>query len=854
MGIEQFFNSLARNNNVKNNGGIITSVDKKIICDYFYVDFNSVVYTVFGNLEHDLNHLLYAIILGNSHVLTDEVKAIAAEWNYSLTTLSVDTYKSHFSSELIDTMAIQKIREYVRSLVSNVVDNSVLKKIYIAIDGVPQMSKVIEQKRRKYMGYIGSELHKSVVNKFEGMIPIERQLFEQHKISCDRGKIISWTTFMTNIGIMLTSTEFTEEIKLLCPLLAQYAVSTQNMAGEGEKKIVEEIMLEKMAGTYGIFSPDADVVILGMLMENMLESYGIDTRFNIIRYNQQAEAIDVADIRVLSNNIYDYVKKIYFRKNLQNMANTILDVAFVFTLFGNDFVPRMESINPKSDVETLIYAYCSCVSDKYPRLVYEKPSSLPARILYDVNYINLANFISFLAHDEASLLRESYMSRNYKNYGYLKSVFNTFRNSDGKVINALQEYAYQANTIIAHETMLSKMCGGNVDMIDLEVKKFIETIDVGMLKQYYIIEGNNQMDSITKLNINEFKDVVINFIKSRIIKNKSYARLKLVTFDHDVKSQYHQTNINQSKCHESIVTTELDEQLYSVDKMLGQWRPLLNGTDYNLGQVTLSKKINENGVARYKIFQRNIKDEVIEYYKEFFTADINLMFPEEVITLERMGKNGREVKQVRRIKSEIINNVVEEYLRGLFWTFEFYFNKNDFHENLQYVSKWYYPFTRAPLLTQINDMLSVYEFDPTELIRYMGNIRMSLHSKGSHVKREHYLNKLEHYMYVTPKNKHKDIDPSYTAMYDKNDIFPDMHNIAQVITSGSPDISKVIDSRRVQFLNKCHLITIENIPFDKYISGFYPLRKDNADNPSVTDTSFRLMWQTGGDKPAQYNL
>ena len=45
-----------------------------------------------------------------------------------------------------------------------------------------------------------------------------------------------------------------------------------------------------------------------------------------------------------------------------NKTNVTNDIAFIFTLFGNDFIPKLESIDVRNDIETLMNIYCGCMT------------------------------------------------------------------------------------------------------------------------------------------------------------------------------------------------------------------------------------------------------------------------------------------------------------------------------------------------------------------------------------------------------------------------------------------------------------------------------------------------------------
>ena len=69
------------------------------------------------------------------------------------------------------------------------------------------------------------------------------------------------------------NTEFIDlknELKNICKKLKDITISSSYEFGEGEKKILEHIIHNKKSGSYVIFSPDADTILLSLIMQNKL--------------------------------------------------------------------------------------------------------------------------------------------------------------------------------------------------------------------------------------------------------------------------------------------------------------------------------------------------------------------------------------------------------------------------------------------------------------------------------------------------------------------------------------------------------------------------------------------------------
>lgn len=161
MGIEQFFSSIEENNITNLESHFTYKLAKKLETDYLCIDFNSIAHITSNIVLGDMNYLLYQII---SETYLENPKFLKLIKQYQLD-LNIK-YKSNISDlkNLIepnfDKIIIGKIIEYLNNILTNFVDGKKLKNLYIAMDGVPSKSKILEQKKRRYMGLFIHELKK----------------------------------------------------------------------------------------------------------------------------------------------------------------------------------------------------------------------------------------------------------------------------------------------------------------------------------------------------------------------------------------------------------------------------------------------------------------------------------------------------------------------------------------------------------------------------------------------------------------------------------------------------------------------------------------------------------------------
>lgn len=793
MGIERFFYSLAKNKIIKSDG-IITGIKNKFDTEHLYVDFNSIIYNIASEIENELNYLLYALILEE---IDDRAKEICTKWNFHHK--NIDMYKKFFTSELIDMFALKNIKKYITNITTNIINSESIKSIFIAIDGVPQMGKIMEQKKRRYTGYLLGKFKGKIYDENMENVSKERTIYETNKISYDRGKIISWTKFMKNVKELLSSDEFLKELKEINKNLTKYYLSHQDINGEGEKKIMEHILENKIKGNYTIFSPDADMIILGIIMNNSLNNESI---FNILRFNQQTNVFDTVDINILCESIYEYAI-VYAKldKKKYNKTNIVNDITFIFTLFGNDFIPKMESIDVRNDIQMLLETYCNNLEyiDKNgttkPRyLIFNNPDGQ-----HRINFMNFYEIIKNIANVEDGLLIDTYMANKYKNYAYYKRELNT-----NKLFPTLSTYISSANNLFS-----DLRNGQNIGDI---IRKYN---DINFIKIFLVLEA--RMKNINDISENKiihmFEDKIKKMINDAKDGKKIKGNMKLQLYENEsIGSEFHVKNMRENLPHPKMTISEYDKNIYKLEKRLGEYEIKLNATNFDLGGVSIGTSI----IGDYKMTVHSKLENIIDYYATFF----NIGYKKEKIKTKNGEKN-------IIVFDESMDKLIEDYLSGLLWIFDNYFNKNN--SNLNMVSTWFYKHHRVPLLYQVREYLyKLINKGSDVYIKKMAQLYTDVaFNKKYFVEKNKFMTTLEQYIYVTPKNKQKDIPSNYAKIInDDNNNFPDMDVIASKIWNGTNN-SDLIESKRISYFSKCNLKGINFMDYDEFIKNYIDLRKNN---------------------------
>jgi hypothetical protein len=151
-----------------------------------------------------------------------------------------------------------------------------------------------------------------------------------------------------------------------------------------------------------------------------------------------------------------------------------------------------------------------------------------------------------------------------------------------------------------------------------------------------------------------------------------------------------------------------------------------------------------------------------------------------------------------------INEVINDYMLGLAWVVSYYHNMNINYEGIDL--SWYYRHNRSPLL---KDIITAYNSNILTT-KFLNTFNIDMH----------YMTPLEHYIFVSPLHLDKDLNIQLT-----NSVNISINNIKMIIRFilsnkkyyyplsqiyNDMRTKKIIDCSSSIYLNKCHLLFMEN--------------------------------------------
>jgi 5'-3' exonuclease len=535
MGVERFFSSLKTEFNVVKN---LKYPFEKIDSKYFFIDFNSIIHVISAQYLSDINKKKEKI--------------------------NLDT----FNNNVIDLIKI-----YIINLLKNNIYSKNLHYLGLFIDGIPSMAKMHEQKKRRYVSDFINELLKQ----------------EKLHYNWDKNNISPATNFMKLLELQLDSKEFNLLINKTCPNMKKYFVSNTNEAGEGEMKIINYIRknLKDTTDDILVYSPDSDMIILLMLLkQNTL----------LLRYDQQKSKdsdkqmilnfIEINNFKnVLVNYCYHKLDKTSINRN-----NLLNDIIFITTVFGDDFLPKLETFRISNDIFFIIDKYLINLLTHGHLLIYENKYIINTKAFY--------NFLVILEKSESYFLHRNYFLSVYNNfYNYNDSQFHLnlkkLSINIGILTNLMKNdfFYYTLLRYIDDEKLYDFMKDNKSnDKIFLFKKLY-----------YYEVDRDFLADNIISY-YKKFNSLPVNIKSSLLIDNLRKMTFSSETYPHSAKIQ----SLNPR-----------DTLSYKINYKLDRFYKLLNPIDKFYSKYFSDKsrvKRNEHHLY-YKQFKFNDKDLVKKYLK-----------------------------------------------------------------------------------------------------------------------------------------------------------------------------------------------------------------------------------------------
>lgn len=332
MGIEQFYFAIKKKfseiemNKYNFNITDVSFEQKLESSSLVCIDFNAIIHTISSEVIFKLNSEL----LNQLNDFSEDKIIQAKKWKES--------------QKSINDIIIDTIITYLDDLISKM---TCAKEIYIAFDGIPELNKCVEQKHRKSANFVIENMDRIIWDEFNKFKKIDGKykIYSNLKFGFDKSNISAHTDFMKSFCDKLYI-YYDDNPKIVFSGIEEY--------GEGEKKIIHYIHNKsnvQNGDNIFIFSPDADVILLGLLLIHHF--FKKNTNIQVYVKNR-----DVIDINNLALNLAKLVDNNITINEQNKIMKITKDFVFLFTFFGNDFIPKIISLsNVFTNIDLLAKAY-----------------------------------------------------------------------------------------------------------------------------------------------------------------------------------------------------------------------------------------------------------------------------------------------------------------------------------------------------------------------------------------------------------------------------------------------------------------------------------------------------------------
>ena len=297
MGVPSFFNWLIKNKII--NDLILNNIPINI--DYLFIDTNCLMHPC-------VNYIIDKY--KNNELNIDKTKPIRTQ---------------------IENFIIEEIEHYILKLLETVKP----KITYMAIDGVAPMGKILQQRQRRYK-YLYDQKDITEVEDNQLKYPIS-------SIELTPG-----TNYMERLHKQFT--KFAKKNKII--------YSSYLEEGEGEHKILQFIRKKtKSTDTFVIYGLDADLLFLSLSISSNNKIYVMreSSVFSNIIENDKKNRNDKSDTTISD---YNYVDIDQLKIMIESMGISINDFIIICFLIGNDFIPKILTLDVKRcGLDKIILAY-----------------------------------------------------------------------------------------------------------------------------------------------------------------------------------------------------------------------------------------------------------------------------------------------------------------------------------------------------------------------------------------------------------------------------------------------------------------------------------------------------------------
>ena len=515
----------------------------------------------------------------------------------------------------------------IELIIYNKISNTIIENInkfhlieliqYISIffDGIPSISKVIEQRRRRIKNYLESNKKKCLYKSlFDNLSNNNNSRFKNHEdLYFDYLKWFNKYKFIVDKSLGPASNFIINCEKIIennlknhFPKMKIY-IDSSNINGESDLKIFKYI--NKDPGDYTIHTIDSDLIHLMLIQEVFYKLLNLDININILKYNSsynKYNSIQILDGNLIIKNILNLYNSINNTKT--NNYKIIWDLCIIFLSFGNDHLPSSIEIGPELGLEFYLKTH-------YQALNKNNIISIDTSENISINLNNLCLYYSKINETRKQNMTKIILQRYFKiNIHVINLLVYKLELDFNEILLYLQKFIIYKAKLLTNEELL------NLDEDDLRRKFLLNSNNTVDQNIDFKVEQN--MDFTVNQNIDFTPDIIkllddnIDYLESEynglIIYNKPYNI----------------TNDNYQDIYNYIIdksVTILSKQypiFYNYNDIKDHLKQLNPDVINNINSEEYLKNIYHLILTQFGSM-KNLHSDNITFYKEYYVPSLN---------------------------------------------------------------------------------------------------------------------------------------------------------------------------------------------------------------------------------------
>lgn len=431
MGLDRFANFISKSINGDGIDEInIDSNIRKIVSNHIIFDLNFLIYQEIVDIENEINDIIKIILClpfapDKNDVLEELLKSILTQKHWKpyyigtdlenlfdgfnedeiiqkfikfITNKMSSSYSETANSNsltILELVIYEKITNILVNYIEHIHHTQFIQSLSIFYDGIPSISKVIEQRRRRVKNFLESNEKKELFKKyFDKLINNNKNLFENlsknypheksnNLINSDNVILFDYFKWVKNrfsidksIG---PSSNFIKNLELFMNIKInqnfpkkKIFINSAKDNGESDLKIFKHISSNEINGDYCIHTTDSDLIHQILVQQTYYKIINKDINFTVVKYIKNYSNVkkkignsrpytDISNnlgyAQVLESNlIIKNILELYNNLNgiKTNNYKIVWDLCLIFYLFGNDHLPSSVEIGPELGLDFFI--------------------------------------------------------------------------------------------------------------------------------------------------------------------------------------------------------------------------------------------------------------------------------------------------------------------------------------------------------------------------------------------------------------------------------------------------------------------------------------------------------------------